>query len=371
MIGSTITSQFKSQSTEGPQTSPSCCVEDCGHYDGDDPVARQVWAEWNSLPEDELSPVKTIAASLGLSNAEVSDIVYSPGTWSDDQEPMRPWFPTEEITLFDTEDPSPRPMEGAVLVMLVFVGAEGNESMLVEALDSLDDGSGWVGALNSVPVFLPMQVGDLVTFGHEHILEVHYSDQCRRVPKEDNRCRLWTADVNEEGYAIIDTDEGGWLLAAEWSLFNVEGQEKIDGFEIYWLCDNKLCVRPSHLEQLPSEEVPLRKAAMAERKEQAAKEVIVVDAELLQGLDDSLWIPELAERKSVPIGESVKLIFTDTHSTERMWVQVVAHWPGGGYEGVLKNTPIRLPLEAGRPISFEARNIVEIHCGVECHGAES
>jgi len=52
-------------------------------------VERAVWAEWNRLPDDHPAPVRTIAASLGLSKADVAAIVYPVetfGPWQDDQE---------------------------------------------------------------------------------------------------------------------------------------------------------------------------------------------------------------------------------------------------------------------------------------------
>jgi hypothetical protein len=51
---------------------------------------RAVWAEWTALPEDEPSPVKRIAATLGMASADVAFIVYPVetfGRWADDQEP--------------------------------------------------------------------------------------------------------------------------------------------------------------------------------------------------------------------------------------------------------------------------------------------
>jgi hypothetical protein len=51
---------------------------------------RAVWAEWNTLPEDESSPVKRIAAKLGMATADVAFVVYPVetfGRWADDQEP--------------------------------------------------------------------------------------------------------------------------------------------------------------------------------------------------------------------------------------------------------------------------------------------
>lgn len=51
---------------------------------------QAVWAEWNSLAEDEASPVKRIATRLGMTPADVAFIVYPVetfGRWADDQEP--------------------------------------------------------------------------------------------------------------------------------------------------------------------------------------------------------------------------------------------------------------------------------------------
>jgi hypothetical protein len=51
---------------------------------------RAVWAEWNTLPDDEPSPVKRIAATLGMEPADVAFIVYPVetfGRWDDSQEP--------------------------------------------------------------------------------------------------------------------------------------------------------------------------------------------------------------------------------------------------------------------------------------------
>ena len=51
----------------------------------------QVWRLWGALRDDYQSPVKLIAATLGMSNAEVAAIVYPPdqgmGEWADEQEP--------------------------------------------------------------------------------------------------------------------------------------------------------------------------------------------------------------------------------------------------------------------------------------------
>jgi hypothetical protein len=181
-IISTVTSQFKSQSTEGPQAPPTCCVEGCGHYEGDDPLAQEVWAEWNNLPEAELSPVKTIAASLGLPAAEVAALVYPPddfGGWTDDSEPMRPWLPTNDVIL---EDPSSRTFEEGDSVKLGFSGLESTERLWVKVLDPLDDGSGWVGAVITGAESLPVERDDLVTFQDRHVLDTAATSAASRRP---------------------------------------------------------------------------------------------------------------------------------------------------------------------------------------------
>jgi hypothetical protein len=191
----------------------SCCVQGCGHYEGDDPVAQRIWAEWNGLPDDELSPVKTIAFTLGLSNGEVATVVFPAphyGDWSDDQEPMRPWLPTTEVTL---EDPSSRSIVQGHSVKLGFSGPSGIERLWVKVLDPLDDGTGWVGALITGAESLPVERDDLVTFQDRDILETTASSAASKrpvafpvefvghVPYED--------DTIEIGDLVIDDFLGG------------------------------------------------------------------------------------------------------------------------------------------------------------------
>jgi hypothetical protein len=48
-----------------------------------------VWDAWNGLDEENTRPVKTIAAQLGMTPADVAFIVYPAerfGAWADDQE---------------------------------------------------------------------------------------------------------------------------------------------------------------------------------------------------------------------------------------------------------------------------------------------
>lgn len=211
-----------------------------------------------------------------------------------------------------------------------------------------------------MPQSLPMEPGDLVTFEHRHILEVHYSD---------NRCQLWTGETDEDGHGLFETDEGEAVLAGEWALLNLEGgQEKIPGWVIYWNCARPNCVRPSHLEQVPPEEVRLRDEAFKARKLKAAQEVVLVDGEFMHATHDTFWMPDLDDRENLPTGESVQLIFTDGHASERMWVEVAAQAEDGSYLGLLMNTPVYLPLDPGCSIHFEAKHVIQIHCEVECHG---
>ena len=56
-------------------------------------TGRAVWRVWHLLSDDEPSPVKRIARSLGMTPADVAFIVYPAetfGRWADDQEPDLP-----------------------------------------------------------------------------------------------------------------------------------------------------------------------------------------------------------------------------------------------------------------------------------------
>jgi hypothetical protein len=53
-------------------------------------LERRVWDAWNALPEECAAPVKTIAALLDMSAADVAFVVYPAetfGVWDDSQEP--------------------------------------------------------------------------------------------------------------------------------------------------------------------------------------------------------------------------------------------------------------------------------------------
>lgn len=53
-------------------------------------VERKVWDAWNALPDVHPSPVKRIAADLGMTPADVAFVVYPAktfGRWADHQEP--------------------------------------------------------------------------------------------------------------------------------------------------------------------------------------------------------------------------------------------------------------------------------------------
>ena len=54
-------------------------------------VEAAVWEAWGTLPEECPTPVKTIAAQLGMTPADVAFVVYPAetfGRWEDDQEPV-------------------------------------------------------------------------------------------------------------------------------------------------------------------------------------------------------------------------------------------------------------------------------------------
>lgn len=51
---------------------------------------QDVWRVWHLLSDDEPSPVKRIARSLGMTPGDVAFIVFPAetfGAWADDQEP--------------------------------------------------------------------------------------------------------------------------------------------------------------------------------------------------------------------------------------------------------------------------------------------
>lgn len=105
---------------------------------------RDAWALMKTDASNEA--VERINDAIGQAVDEVFGIYFP------DHKPMRPWFPTDDVALFDTEDPTPRPMDEAVLVKLGFVGDEGTEFLLVEVLDPLDDGAAgsehWLACLS-------------------------------------------------------------------------------------------------------------------------------------------------------------------------------------------------------------------------------
>jgi hypothetical protein len=54
--------------------------------------AAAIWQAWNALPEHCETPVRTIAAQLGATPAEVAAVVYPEptfGPWRDEYEPER------------------------------------------------------------------------------------------------------------------------------------------------------------------------------------------------------------------------------------------------------------------------------------------
>lgn len=70
-------------------------------------VERDVWAEWNALPDDLPAPVKEIARRLGMEPVDVAFIVYPAeicGPWQDNLEPediMVVLNPDPDAALFD------------------------------------------------------------------------------------------------------------------------------------------------------------------------------------------------------------------------------------------------------------------------------
>ena len=79
----------------------------------------------------------------------------------------------------------------------------------------------------------------------------------------------------------------------------------------------------------------------------------------------SFFIPSLAERRSQPVGEIVRLHFTLRNPTgaapraERMWVEITRSLDGeDGYRGVLTNAPVFIKgIRKGDELAFSPRHV--------------
>jgi hypothetical protein len=94
---------------------------------------------------------------------------------------------------------------------------------------------------------------------------------------------------------------------------------------------------------------------------------------LLNAENQGYQIPELLKRKSVEVGDTVKLVFRfrsddtkcrfvrDGYSTERMWVRITVS-ENDKFVGLLDNTPYAKTkvLTHGTVVEFAPENIIEI-----------
>jgi len=73
-------------------------------------------------------------------------------------------------------------------------------------------------------------------------------------------------------------------------------------------------------------------------------------------------IPPLKQRKSLVVGDVVKLSFLPTggSSDERMWVEVTRVDAYGSYDGKLLNEPVLVKAKLGEPVSFKREHVLQI-----------
>jgi hypothetical protein len=78
----------------------------------------------------------------------------------------------------------------------------------------------------------------------------------------------------------------------------------------------------------------------------------------------TFYVPTLAERQRVAVGDHAKLAFeylweTEEYSGERMWVDITEK-NGSRFKGLLDNEPTEKGLELGMEIEFGVENIIDI-----------
>ncbi len=79
---------------------------------------------------------------------------------------------------------------------------------------------------------------------------------------------------------------------------------------------------------------------------------------------ETFFLPEAKERKTLTIGDLVKLIFRidlgESVEVERMWVRVTGI-EGKSYTGVLDNDAYcSQDVHAGMPVSFRPKHVIQI-----------
>lgn len=73
-------------------------------------------------------------------------------------------------------------------------------------------------------------------------------------------------------------------------------------------------------------------------------------------------IPPLQKRKSLVVGDVVKLSFQPTgqQNDERMWVEVTRVDAYGSYDGKLRSEPVLVRAKIGDPVSFTREHVIQI-----------
>lgn len=79
-----------------------------------------------------------------------------------------------------------------------------------------------------------------------------------KVEKRANGCWEWTANKNNQGYGLIRTgslsDGSRRMELAHRVSLKISGIHIPDGYDVDHLCKNTICVNPSHLEPVTTEE---------------------------------------------------------------------------------------------------------------------
>jgi len=88
-------------------------------------------------------------------------------------------------------------------------------------------------------------------------------------------CELWLGYVNEYGYGRMIHD-GQRMMAHQFGLFIVGGQERIAGLQIDHLCEVTTCCNPEHLEQVTQAE-NIKRARESERRRHGYTDQCAVD----------------------------------------------------------------------------------------------